>query len=134
MGYSEVRQETGDRRQETTAADLTPDSRLLTPQKRSPLDESPEPTLDTRQLLIDPLDLFLKDFHDKTATNRAILDHLLHQTFANDAGGSEPESDLILDPDADDATVDASFEIQITQMGSFSMVHLPFPGLRNSAS
>lgn len=107
MGYSEARQETGDSRQETTVAELPPDARLLTPQKRSPLDESPEPTLDTRQLLIDPLDLFLKDFHDKTATNRAILDHLLHQTFANDAGGSEPESDLILDPDADDATVRA---------------------------
>lgn len=105
MGYSEARQETGDRRQETPAAELTPDPRLLTPQKRSPLDEAPEPTLDTRQLLVDPLDLFLKDFHDKTATNRAILDHLLHQTFAGDAGGSEPESDLILDPDADDAAV-----------------------------
>lgn len=77
----------------------------LPPQKRSPLDEVPEPTLDTRQLLIDPLDLFLKDFHDKTATNRAILDHLLHQTFAGDAGGSEPESDLILDPDADETAV-----------------------------
>ncbi len=107
MGYQFRDQGTGDRNQEGTGHDLTPDSRLLTAQKRSPLDESPEPTLDTRQLLIDPLDLFLKDFHDKTATNRAILDHLLHQTFANDGGGSEPESDLILDPDADDAAVRA---------------------------
>jgi [glutamine synthetase] adenylyltransferase / [glutamine synthetase]-adenylyl-L-tyrosine phosphorylase len=107
MGYSEARQETGDRRQEASAGEATPDSRLLTAQKRSPLDESAEPALDARILLIDPLDLFLKDFHDKTRLNRTILDHLLHQTFAGDAGGSEPESDLILDPDADDAAVRA---------------------------
>jgi glutamate-ammonia-ligase adenylyltransferase len=93
--------------QEVPASGPASDPRPLAPQKRSPLDESPEPTLDTRRLLVDPLDLFLKDFHDKTATNRAILDHLLHQTFAGDAGGSEPESDLILDPDADDAAVTA---------------------------
>lgn len=83
------------------------DPPALPAQRRSVIDELPDQALDTRHLLIDPLDLFLKDFHDKTATNRAILDHLLHQTFANDAGGSEPESDLILDPDADDAAVRA---------------------------
>jgi glutamate-ammonia-ligase adenylyltransferase len=124
MGYRSRGQEIGDRRQEAgnsgqgagdgretnleLAADLTPDPRPLTPQKRSPLDESPEPSLDTRDLLIDPLDLFLKDYHDKTALDRAILDHLLHQTFATaDGGRSEPESDLMLDPDPDDATVRA---------------------------
>lgn len=114
MGYQSRGQGSGAGGQETRETDGLPrpdveraDAPQLAPQKRSPLDEVQEPTLDTRQLLIDPLDLFLKDFHDKTATNRAILDHLLHQTFANDAGGSEPESDLILDPDADDATVRA---------------------------
>ncbi len=118
MGYGEVRSAERGMRNEASpdvvgGSDLSSHSALPAPhsalaaQRRSPLDESQEPTLDTRQLLIDPLDLFLKDFHDKTATNRAILDHLLHQTFANDGGGSEPESDLILDPDADDAAVRA---------------------------
>ena len=81
----------------------------LAPQKRSPLDESAPPPLDTRDLLVDPLDQFLKDLHDKTALDRTILNHLLHQTFADadapDAG--EPEADLILDPDPDEATVRA---------------------------
>lgn len=103
MGYTSK----ADSGKEKAEPELSLPPSALPPQKRSPLDEVPEPTLDTRQLLIDPLDLFLKDFHDKTATNRAILDHLLHQTFAGDAGGSEPESDLILDPDADDAAVRA---------------------------
>ncbi len=46
---------------------------------------------------------FLHDYHDKTEPTRRILDHLLHQTFAGEAGEAEPESDLILDlnPDAD---------------------------------
>ena len=77
------------------------------PQRRSVLDESPEPMFDTRQLLIDPLDLFLKDYHDKTKLDRAILDHLLHQTFG-DTDGAEPEADLILDPDPDAAAVRAA--------------------------
>ena len=55
---------------------------------------------------MDPLDQFLKDLHDKTEVDRAVLNHLLHQSFP-DAGGDEPETDLILDPDPDDATVRA---------------------------
>ena len=82
---------------------------VLTPQRHSPLDEpSKSPSLDTRDLLLDPLDRFLHDYHDKTRLNRTILDHLLHQTFADTSGRSEPESDLILDPDPDDATVQAA--------------------------
>jgi glutamate-ammonia-ligase adenylyltransferase len=77
----------------------------LTPQRRSPLDEAPAPTLDARTLLVDPLDQFLKDYHDKTRLDRAILDHLLHQTFADADQGAEPESDLILVQDPDEATV-----------------------------
>jgi glutamate-ammonia-ligase adenylyltransferase len=77
----------------------------LAPQKRSPLDESTPPQLDTRDLLVDPLDQFLKDLRDKTALDRTILNHLLHQTFAEADGRAEPESDLILDPDPDEATV-----------------------------
>lgn len=84
------------------------DQSQLSPQRRSPLDESDAgPVLNTRQLLVDPLDYFLKDYHDKTELNRAILDHLLHQTFADGEGQAEPEADLILDPDPDESTIEA---------------------------
>ncbi len=80
----------------------------LSAQRRSPLDELPEPIpRDARILLVDPLDQFLKDFHDKTRLDRAILDHLLHQTFADGAERAEPEADLILDPDPDETTIRA---------------------------
>ncbi|MSR52430.1 MAG: bifunctional [glutamate--ammonia ligase]-adenylyl-L-tyrosine phosphorylase/[glutamate--ammonia-ligase] adenylyltransferase [Gemmataceae bacterium] len=78
----------------------------LSPQRHSPLDEpSRIPSLDTRDLLLDPLDRFLHDFNDKTRLNRTILNHLLHQAFADSPGGAEPESDLILDPEPDDAKI-----------------------------
>lgn len=78
----------------------------LTAQRRSPLDETTAgPLLQTRTLLIEPLDLFLNDLQDKTRRDRVILDHLLHQTFANEQGEAEPESDLILDPDPDESTI-----------------------------
>jgi glutamate-ammonia-ligase adenylyltransferase len=48
---------------------------------------------------------FLLDYRAKTELNRKILDHLLHQTFAGEAG--EPESDLILDPNPGPATIQA---------------------------
>jgi|GEM_PF-55713 len=88
---------------------LTPDSdpRPLTAQKRSPLDESDLPSLDTRDLLVDPLDQFLKDLHDKTVLDRTILNHLLHQSFQGEDGRSDPEADLILDPNPDTETVRA---------------------------
>ncbi len=79
----------------------------LPPQKRSPLDEPTSVLLDTRDLLVDPLDQFLKDLHDTTQRDRLILDHLLHQTFPDADDRAEPESDLILDPDPDDATISA---------------------------
>ena len=50
---------------------------------------------------------FLADYRDKTEPTRRILDHLLHQTFAGEAGGAEPESDLILDPNPDPETIRA---------------------------
>src|SRR5262249_16493168 len=45
----------------------------------------------------DPLTPFLRDYQEKTDLTRRILDHLLHETFAGDGDGSEPESDLLLD-------------------------------------
>jgi glutamate-ammonia-ligase adenylyltransferase len=50
---------------------------------------------------LDPLDAFLADYRAKTSLNRQILDHLLHQTFDNQEGQTEPEADLILDPTPD---------------------------------
>ncbi len=75
-------------------------------QKRSPFDEpSPGNVLDTRDLLHDPLEKFLHDYHAKTDRNRSILDHLLHQTFAGGDQSIEPESDLVLIPDPDEAMI-----------------------------
>jgi glutamate-ammonia-ligase adenylyltransferase len=75
---------------------------------RSPLDDAPpEPAHDLDALLVDPLDAFLHDYQEKTEPTRRILDHLLHATFAGEGGGSEPESDLLLDPNPDPDTVRA---------------------------
>lgn len=41
---------------------------------------------------------FQADYQAKTELNRKILDHLLHDAFADDAQ-SEPESELVLDPE-----------------------------------
>jgi glutamate-ammonia-ligase adenylyltransferase len=71
------------------------------PAPRTPGDSRSEsPTMD-------PHDAFLADYRDKTEPTRRILDHLLHQTFASDAGEAEPESDLILDTNPDPETIQA---------------------------
>jgi glutamate-ammonia-ligase adenylyltransferase len=44
------------------------------------------------------LDAFQDDYREKTAVNRRILDHLLHDAFSDDAD-TEAEVDLVLDPD-----------------------------------
>ena len=99
MGYAEAeRAEPAEPARETTT---------LAAQRRSPLDEGHGVPLDTRRLLVEPLDQFLKDYHDKTRVDRAILNHLLHQTFTDAQELAEPESDLILVQDPDDATVRA---------------------------
>ena len=41
---------------------------------------------------------FESDYKSKTELNRKILDHLLHDAFSDDAR-TEPESDLVLDPE-----------------------------------
>lgn len=74
---------------------------------RSLLDDAPPDVIDTRQLLVDPLDEFLHDYQDKTRLNRQILDHLLHSTFAGSAEHAEPETDLILDSDPDEAAIES---------------------------
>jgi [glutamine synthetase] adenylyltransferase / [glutamine synthetase]-adenylyl-L-tyrosine phosphorylase len=72
--------------------------------RRKPRPEELGPAAGSRS---DPLSAFLHDYGEKTSLNRKILDHLLHQTFQGEDGQAEPESDLILDPNPDPATVRA---------------------------
>jgi glutamate-ammonia-ligase adenylyltransferase len=122
MGYGEAGEQ-GSRRageqgsggEQQAPAVLSPAPPLscspASPQARRPqLDEVPAgPQLDVRALWVDPLDAFLHDYHAKSTLNRTILDHLLHQSFedADDGTPAAPETDLILDPHPDDATVQA---------------------------
>ncbi|HYH66766.1 MAG TPA: bifunctional [glutamate--ammonia ligase]-adenylyl-L-tyrosine phosphorylase/[glutamate--ammonia-ligase] adenylyltransferase, partial [Urbifossiella sp.] len=111
MGYAEregqgARGEGQGEGTDPSFSELAPRPLPLAAQRRSPLDELPAPP-GVRHLLVDPLDQFLKDLHDKTEVTRAVLNHLLHQSFPDAGGGDEPETDLILDPDPDDATVRA---------------------------
>ncbi len=55
----------------------------------------------------DPAAAFLRAYQDKTEPTRRILDHLLHQTFAGEAGEAEPESDLLLDTNPEPETIRA---------------------------
>ena len=56
---------------------------------------------------LEPAAAFLRDYQEKTEPTRRILDHLLHSTFAGEAGKAEPESDLILDTNPDPETIRA---------------------------
>lgn len=49
---------------------------------------------------------FLDDFKTRTAVNRKVLDHLLHDAFADDPD-EQPEVDLINAPDPDPETIDS---------------------------
>jgi [glutamine synthetase] adenylyltransferase / [glutamine synthetase]-adenylyl-L-tyrosine phosphorylase len=52
-----------------------------------------------------PMDAFKRDYTERTAVNRKILDHLLHDAFPEDAE-TEPEIDLVNDPDPTPDAVD----------------------------
>ena len=52
------------------------------------------------------LDAFQEDYRQRTAVNRKILDHLLHDAFA-DEGEEQPEVDLVLDPEPDEQQIEA---------------------------
>ena len=51
------------------------------------------------------LEAFKKDYADRTAVNRRILDHLLHDAFPESAE-TEPEIDLVNDPDPSPETIE----------------------------
>lgn len=88
----------------------TPASRISHRPPRSLLDDAPPAVIDTRDLLVDPLDAFLHEFHEKTRLNRQVLDHLLHGTFAESGDPLGPETDLVLDPEPSPATIQAVME------------------------
>jgi glutamate-ammonia-ligase adenylyltransferase len=50
------------------------------------------------------LQAFQSDYDDRTALNRKILDHLLHDAFGEEEQ-AEPEVDLVLDPDPEEAEI-----------------------------
>jgi len=86
-------------------------SDAISAQRHSPLDEPPIAlSLQTRDLLVEPLEQFLHDYFEKSRMDRQILDHLLHQTFEGSEPAAEPESDLMLAPDPDEATVRAALD------------------------
>ncbi len=88
-------------------ADKAQDKKITgAPQRVSPIDELVSvPDLDTKKLLIEPLEVFLHDYLEKTERDRTILDHLLHQTFPNSDGQAEPETDLILSGESDEQII-----------------------------
>jgi len=51
------------------------------------------------------LEAFAADYQDRTAVNRRILDHLLHEAFSDDTE-TEAEVDLVLDPHPPDARIE----------------------------
>ncbi len=57
------------------------------------------------EIALDPYDAFLADYREKTALNRTILNHLLHQSFSSSE--ENPESDLMLDPNPEPARIAA---------------------------
>jgi glutamate-ammonia-ligase adenylyltransferase len=54
---------------------------------------------------VSALEAFRKDYAERTAVNRKILDHLLHDAFPEDAQ-TEPEIDLVNDPDPSAETIE----------------------------
>ncbi len=100
MGYGQ--------RTEERAGALTRSARKRgAPQAARPDDETARAAVAALPPPDDPADAFRRDYRDKTEPTRYILDHLLHQTFAGPGDTSEPESDLLLDPNPDPETIRA---------------------------
>ncbi|HEX4000300.1 MAG TPA: hypothetical protein VHX65_17245 [Pirellulales bacterium] len=69
------------------------------------------------------LEAFLADYKQKTELNRKILDHLLHDAFADDHQ-PEPEIDLVLDPDPPSARV-----VEVLARYPFRNIHEAYQNL-----
>jgi glutamate-ammonia-ligase adenylyltransferase len=55
-----------------------------------------------------PAQRFLADYRDKTEKNRAILNHLLHDAFADGGSKVDPVVDLVLDPSPSAELIEAA--------------------------
>ena len=55
-----------------------------------------------------PAQRFLGDYRDKTEKNRAILNHLLHDAFADGGSAVDPVVDLVLDPSPGPELIEAA--------------------------
>ncbi|HZZ80800.1 MAG TPA: bifunctional [glutamate--ammonia ligase]-adenylyl-L-tyrosine phosphorylase/[glutamate--ammonia-ligase] adenylyltransferase [Gemmataceae bacterium] len=66
------------------------------PASDAPSPPTPGPQGERGENLVDAYDAFLVDYREKTALNRTILNHLLHQSFSS--SDANPESDLLLEP------------------------------------
>jgi glutamate-ammonia-ligase adenylyltransferase len=83
------------------------------------------------------LEVFRKDFKQRTELNRKILDHLLHDAFGDDAD-TEPEVDLVNDPDPEAETIDsvlgkypfADPRVAYTNLMSLAEERIPFLSTR----
>jgi [glutamine synthetase] adenylyltransferase / [glutamine synthetase]-adenylyl-L-tyrosine phosphorylase len=74
------------------------------------------------------LEAFKKDYADRTAVNRRILDHLLHDAFPESAE-TEPEIDLVNDPDPSPETVE-----RVLGRYEFRDVHAAYDNLMSLAT
>jgi glutamate-ammonia-ligase adenylyltransferase len=83
----------------------------------------------------DPLSFFLHDYQAKTSLNRKILNHLLHDSFQDQSGQAEPESDLILDTMPDPETIQTVLgrypfrDVQAAYQNLFQLAHEEVPFL-----
>ncbi len=94
-------------RQSLAAAEGLPGrDRRIAPPRRSPLDE-PGHRVEPPDPPPDPLQQFVADLESRRTTARAVLEHVLHQAFMDTTPHSEPETDLILDPEPDPQTIHA---------------------------
>ena len=83
------------------------------------------------------LDQFKTEFNDRTTLNRKILDHLLHDAFPDDQD-TDPEVDLILDPDANDEMIERVLghygfhhvDAAYRNLGSLAEERIPFLSTR----
>src|ERR1700684_889294 len=71
---------------------------------QAPEDAGPE---EREQARAGALQEFLASYRQKTDLNRKILDHLLHDAFAEGDNEAVPEADLVLDPNTDPQVIQA---------------------------
>ena len=69
------------------------------------------------------LDQFKADLKQKTSVNRKILDHLLHDAFG-DEGNTDPEIDLVLDPNPSDEFINDVLSKHRFKDNSSAYLHL----------